>query len=86
VLNQQLMVRNLRQGIDNAKFEGYLMPVDQFGGLHIQLPTLVPLLPFATVKDPQFGRIDAKHACYEPYRKVLKRTVDEPFALMLPCT
>jgi len=51
LLNQQLMVRNLTQGIDNAKFESYLMPVDQFGGLHIQLPTLVPLLPFATVKD-----------------------------------
>jgi len=50
-LNQQLMVRNLKQRIDNAKFENYLMPIDQFGGLHIQLAQLVQLLPFATVKD-----------------------------------
>jgi uncharacterized protein (DUF885 family) len=51
VLNQQLMVRNLKQRIDNARFENYLMPIDQFGGLHIQLAQLVPLLPFATTKD-----------------------------------
>ncbi len=50
-LNQQLMVRKLEQQIDNAKFEDWLMPIDQFSGMHIQVAALVPLLPFATVKD-----------------------------------
>jgi uncharacterized protein (DUF885 family) len=51
VLNQQLMLRNLRQEQDEARFEDWLMPVNQFGGVHILLPGLVPMLPFATVKD-----------------------------------
>ena len=51
VLNQQLMVRNLSQRINDAKFENHLMPIDQFGGVHIAVAQLVPLLPFATVKD-----------------------------------
>ena len=51
VLNQQLMVRNLKERLDDARFEDWLMPIDQFGGVHIGLAQIVPLLPFATVKD-----------------------------------
>ncbi len=51
VLNQQLMVRQLKERIDDARFEGWLMPIDQFSGLHIEVATLVRVLPFATVKD-----------------------------------
>lgn len=51
VLDQQLMVRMLKERLDNARFENWLMPVDQFSGVHIELAALVPLLPFATVKD-----------------------------------
>ena len=50
-LNQQLMVRQLQERLDDARFEGWLMPIDQFSGLHIQVAALVPQLPFATVKD-----------------------------------
>jgi uncharacterized protein (DUF885 family) len=50
-LNQQLMVRGLQEQLDNARFEAWLMPVNQSGGIHIGLPSLVPSLPFATVKD-----------------------------------
>src|SRR5688572_4931218 len=50
-LNQQLMVRQLRERLDDARFENWLMPIDQFSGGHIQIAALVPLLPFATVKD-----------------------------------
>jgi uncharacterized protein (DUF885 family) len=50
-LNQQLMTRGLRETLDNARFEDWLMPVNQFGGVHIGLAQLVPQLPFATVKD-----------------------------------
>ena len=41
----------------------------------------VPLKAQANV---EFGRICAGHPCYERYRKYLKRTVEEPFALFLP--
>jgi uncharacterized protein (DUF885 family) len=51
VLNEQLMARGLREQLDNAKFENWLMPVNQFGGVHLGLATLVPSLPFATAKD-----------------------------------
>ena len=51
VLNQQLMMYELTQELDTAKFETWLMPVNQFDGIHINLATLVQLLPFATAKD-----------------------------------
>jgi uncharacterized protein (DUF885 family) len=53
VLNQQLMVHNLRSAIEGQRFEDWLMPVDQMGGFHIQLPQLAPLLTFTSAKDYQ---------------------------------
>ncbi len=50
-LNRDLMVRNLRELLEGAKFQDWEMPVTQFGGVHIDLPQLVPSLSFATVKD-----------------------------------
>ena len=44
----------------------------------------IALVPVETVKTLEFGRIGAGHPCHEAYRKVLKRTIDEPFALFLP--
>ena len=41
----------------------------------------VPLIGPATA---EFGRIAAGHPRYEAYRKYLKRTIEEPFALFLP--
>ena len=51
VLNQQLMVRELRQDIEAAKFNGWEMPVDQFGGIHLGLASMPTQMPFNTVKD-----------------------------------
>ena len=51
VLNQQLMVRQLKEQLDNARFEDWLMPVNQFSGVHLGLAELVSQLPFATTKD-----------------------------------
>ncbi len=50
-LNKTLMVRDLKLGLDGARFESWLMPVNQMGGLHLEAPQLVSLLPFETVKD-----------------------------------
>ncbi len=50
-LNRDLMVRNLRQQVESAKFKEWEMPVTQFGGIHIDSPQLVSSLSFSTVKD-----------------------------------
>ncbi len=49
-LNQQLMTRRLKQEIQEIDFKNYEMPVNQFSGLHIHLPQLVPILPFDSTK------------------------------------
>jgi uncharacterized protein (DUF885 family) len=50
-LNKALMIRSIEEQLGNAKFEDWLMPVTQFGGIHVDLPQLVQLIPFDTVKD-----------------------------------
>lgn len=50
-LNQQLMVRALRQDLEAVRFEEWLMPIDQMGGFHLQFPQFVSLLRFSNVKD-----------------------------------
>ncbi len=50
-LNKTLMVRDLKERIDGARFENWLMPVNQFSSPHLQLPQLVSLLSFTNVKD-----------------------------------
>lgn len=50
-LNRELMVRKLQRTLEGARFKDWEMPVTQFGGIHIDVPQLVSLLSFATVKD-----------------------------------
>lgn len=45
--------------------------------------TPIVLVPFKTVTSAEFGRIRQGHGCYAHYRQLLKRTVEEPFALFL---
>lgn len=49
-------------------------------------PVAAPIafIPLAGLKEAQFGRVGPADACYAMYRKHLKRTVEEPFALFLP--
>ena len=49
-LNQQLMTRRLKQEIQEIDFKNYEMPINQFSGVHIELPQLVPVLPFDSTK------------------------------------
>lgn len=49
-LNQQLMVRNLKERVEAIDLRLYLMPIDQFGGTHLTLATFVTLIPFDTTK------------------------------------
>ncbi|HXN74323.1 MAG TPA: DUF885 domain-containing protein [Candidatus Acidoferrales bacterium] len=50
-LNKALMVRDLRVGLEGARFKPWEMPVSQTGGIHIDLPQLVSVLSFQSVKD-----------------------------------
>jgi len=50
-LNKRLMVRDLKMTLEGARFKPWEMPVDQFSGVHIDLPQLVNILSFADVKD-----------------------------------
>ena len=52
-LNKQLMVRNLKENLEVTALKLYLMPVDQFNGVHLGMAQFVPLIPFDTAK--QYG-------------------------------
>jgi uncharacterized protein (DUF885 family) len=51
VLNKQLMVRDLKMNLDGARFKPWEMPVNQFSGIHVDMPQLVAILSFQTTKD-----------------------------------
>lgn len=61
VLNKELMVRDLRMTLEGARFKPWEMPVDQQSGLQAELPALVNVLAFDSVKD------------YEDYTSRLKK-------------
>jgi len=50
-LNKTLMVRQLKETLDNARFKGWEMPVNQISGIHLQAPQLAVYFPFSSVKD-----------------------------------
>jgi transcriptional regulator with XRE-family HTH domain len=49
-------------------------------------PIAAPIayLPIKMIPSPTFGRISSGEANYAVYRKHLRRTIDEPFAMFLP--
>jgi uncharacterized protein (DUF885 family) len=50
-LSKDLLVRKLVDEQEEARFKPWEMPVSQFGGLHLDLPQLVPQLSFDTSDD-----------------------------------
>jgi uncharacterized protein (DUF885 family) len=50
-LNEVLLARKLKLRIEGARFEDWLMPVNQFWGIHTGPAELVTTLPFSSVKD-----------------------------------
>lgn len=46
--------------------------------------TPIALVPLDAVKEVGFGRISAGHPCHAAFRTILRRTVDEPFAIFVP--
>ena len=50
-LNKVLAVRDARELIEQSKFRDWEMPVSQFGGPHLEYPSLVSDTPFHSIKD-----------------------------------
>ncbi|HKR84483.1 MAG TPA: DUF885 domain-containing protein [Terriglobales bacterium] len=50
-LSRELMMRNLREQIEGAEFQGWEMSVSQNGGPQIELPDLITITPFNTTHD-----------------------------------
>jgi uncharacterized protein (DUF885 family) len=50
-LSKDLLVRSLIEDQEEARFKAWEMPVNQFFGLQVDLPELVPQLAFNSVKD-----------------------------------
>ncbi|MFL6194126.1 MAG: DUF885 domain-containing protein [Thermoanaerobaculia bacterium] len=70
-LNKELMVRDLRDGITGAKYKGWLMPVNQMGGIHLMVPQFPAMLSFTTVKD-----YDDLIARYKQLPRAFDQTMD----------
>jgi uncharacterized protein (DUF885 family) len=51
ILNKRLMVRDLKIGLEEARFKDWEMPVNQMGGVQLDLPQMVLILSFTSVKD-----------------------------------
>ncbi len=50
-LNQELMVRGLKDTLEGARLKDWEMPVSQISGIHLEAPQFPALLTFTTVKD-----------------------------------
>ena len=69
----------------NGQMHGILTTLQAGRGAQLT-PVAAPiaLVPTGAMKPIAFGRIAAGHPCHEAYRRVLRRTIEEPFALFLP--
>ncbi len=70
-LNQELMVRGLKEGIEGARFKGWLMPISQISGIHLLAPQFPALLTFTTVKD-----YDDLITRYKKFPRAFDQTMD----------
>ena len=51
VLDKTLMLRQLREAVEGARFKSWEMPVDQMNGIQLGIPGLMTQMPLKTVKD-----------------------------------
>jgi uncharacterized protein (DUF885 family) len=91
VLSEKLMVRNLKERIEAIDLKLYLMPVDQFNGIHLTLATFVNLIPFNTTKqyEDYLARLHKIPVVLEQTTEVLQegeKEMMEPPAFLLAKT
>jgi transcriptional regulator with XRE-family HTH domain len=68
----------------SGEMHGILTTLQVGRGAHL-IPVSAPiaLIPLKRMATVDFGRIDQTHGAYTRYRTLLKRTLEEPFALLL---
>jgi uncharacterized protein (DUF885 family) len=73
-LNKELMIRGLRQSIEDTRLKDWEMPVDQMNGIHLALASLPSAMPFTTVKDYEnyISRLHAIPRALEQTTEVMK--------------
>lgn len=76
-LNKELMVRQLRQTVDGARFKDWEMPLAQNSGIHIDLPMIVSAWTFETVQDydDYVKRLQAVPRLFEENRVQMEKGV-----------
>ncbi|HEY6939946.1 DUF885 domain-containing protein [Dokdonella sp.] len=74
-LNQELMVRQLEDGIRAFELKTYEMPIDQFSGAHLQLAQFVSALPFDSTQhvEDYIARLDGVPHLIDSLIEVLKQ-------------
>ena len=74
-LNQQLMVRQLKDGIRSTDLKLIEMPVDQFNGVHLLLAQFVSALPFDSTKhyEDYLARLNQVPRVFDQLIDVLKQ-------------
>jgi uncharacterized protein (DUF885 family) len=76
-LNRELMVRQLQQTVDGARFKDWEMPLAQNSGVHIDTPMIISALNFETVKDYEdyIQRLHALPKLFEQTRAQMENGV-----------
>lgn len=74
-LNQQLMVRQLKDGLEGIALKNYEMPIDQFSGAHLQLAQFVSALPYDSTRhyEDYIARLDKVPGLIDALIAVLKQ-------------
>ena len=74
-LNQELMVRQLNDGIRAIDVKLYEMPVDQFNGAHLLLAQFVAMIPFDSTKhyEDYLARLNQVPHLFDQLIEVLKQ-------------
>lgn len=74
LLNKELMIRNLRQSIEDTALKTWEMPVNQMSGIHLDLAWMPAQMPFNSVKDYEnyIARLHAIPHAFGQTREVMR--------------
>ena len=78
-LSERLMVRNLKQEIEGIDRKTYLMPIDQFNGVHLEAAQFVAVMPFDTTKqyEDYLSRLHKLPTAFDQVVEVLRQGARE---------
>lgn len=74
-LSQQLMVRNLKEGLEGIDLKTYEMPIDQFRGLQLEVAQFVSVVPVDSTKhyDDYIARLHKLPVLFDQIIEVLRQ-------------